>query len=378
MRKKKPLVVIGISSGVDSAVSAALLKERGYEVIGVFMHFWKEPEQDSLTENRCCSLESLEEARKICRMLGIPLYTVNAEKEFKRYVVDYFLHEYAACRTPNPCIACNKYIKFRVLFQKMMELEGDFVATGHYAQIKSKVQNLNSKFKKKTIYILHQSKDKEKDQTYFLYNLTQEQLARILFPVGEYTKSEVRVMARKRGLPVFNKKDSQEVCFIPEKHSDNFLARNLNMRKGNIVDTRGNVLGTHNGLPLYTPGQRRGIKLGGDGPYYVVKKNNQGNELVVSRESYKSGLYDTRFKISEINWIAENLKFPLQAKVRVRYRHPAISAIIQACSSGSGLGKDAHEVILENPERAVTPGQSAVVYGLKGEVLGGGVISEVN
>lgn len=375
MQKNKPRVIVGISSGVDSTVAAALLKEKGYDVVGVFMHFWKEPGQDTLKENRCCSLESLEEARKICRVLGIPLYTANAEKEFKQHVVDYFLREYAAGRTPNPCIACNKHIKFNVLFKKMLELKGDFIATGHYAQVKSKAQSLNAKVKKETIYTLHQSKDKEKDQTYFLYNLNQKQLARILFPVGGYKKSEVRAMAKERELPVFDKEDSQEVCFIAEKHPDDFLARNLRMKEGNIVDIEGKVLGVHRGLPLYTLGQRRGIRIGGSGPYYVVAKNKEKNALIVSQELKKSGIYSTQFSVRETHWIVEEPKFPLRAEVKIRYRHPVISAIINLRASKSCAKKGSYEVMLESPERAITPGQSAVFYGLQGEVLGGGIIT---
>lgn len=353
---------MGISSGVDSSVAAALLTEQGYEVIGVFIRFWKEPRQNVVLENKCCSLESLEEARKICRILNIPLYTVNAEKEFKIHVVDYFLREYKKGRTPNPCIACNKYIKFQVLFEKMLEFKGDFIATGHYAQIKVKNN-------KKDIYKLCQSKDKEKDQTYFLYNLNQKQLARILFPAGKYEKSEVRAMAKARGLPVFDKEDSQEVCFIPEKGPKEFLKRNLKLKKGKIISLKGKSLGEHEGLPLYTLGQRKGIGLGGDGPYYVVNKNTLANTLVVANDKKEKLLYKERAGIGEMHWIGEKPDFPARIKVRTRYRHPMISAIIEL-SDGISM----YKLIFKDPQKAVTPGQSAVFYGDVGEVLGGGVI----
>lgn len=350
-----------MSSGVDSSVAAALLKKQGYDVVGVFMHFWKEPSQDVLVENKCCSLESQQDAREVCRLLGIPLYTANASKEFKKEVVDYFLREYAAGRTPNPCVACNEYIKFSVLLKKMLEMDADFVASGHYADVKK------VKTGKQTVYKIFRGKDKEKDQSYFLYNFNQKQLARILFPVGKYEKKEIRKMAKDFGLPVFNKDDSQGLCFTPEKYPEGFLRRNLELQSGDIVTTAGQVIGRHEGLPLYTIGQRRGINIGGSGPYYVVDKDMQKNVLVVTNDVKDRNLNRREMEVERVNWIADAPKFPAKVWVKTRYRQPAVSAIIN--QDGAVC-----QVKFAAPHRAVSPGQSAVFYTSQGEMLGGGRI----
>jgi len=358
LKTKKKRVIVGMSSGVDSSVAAALLKKQGYDVVGVFMHFWKEPASDSLIENKCCSLESLEDARKVCQILKIPLYTANAEKEFKKEVVDYFLKEYSEGRTPNPCVACNEHIKFNVLMKKMLEMEGDFIASGHYSVVK----------KTKDGYRIFQGKDKEKDQTYFLYNFNQKQLAKILFPVGDYKKTEIRKIAEKMKLPVFNKDDSQGLCFTPEKYPENFLRRNLKLKKGKILNTAGKVVGEHEGLPLYTIGQRRGINIGGDGPYYVVDKDLQKNILVVTNDEKDPALVCGKMEVEKVNWITSEPKLPLKILVKNRYRHPEVSAIIKAVKKGI------YTVEFEEPQRAISPGQSAVFYTKKGEMIGGGRI----
>lgn len=389
-KKKKGRVIVGMSSGVDSSVAAALLKKQGFQVVGVFMHFWKEPAQEGLVENKCCSLESLEDARRVCQILEIPLYTANAEKEFKKEVVDYFLSEYAAGRTPNPCVACNEHIKFNVLLKKMLEMDGDYIASGHYAclrqenpkskiQISNKIQNPKSK----TTYHLFQGKDKDKDQSYFLYNFNQKQLAKILFPVGGYKKPEIRKIAEKIGLPVFNKDDSQGLCFTPEKYPENFIRRNLKLKKGKILNTAGKVVGEHEGLPLYTIGQRRGINIGGDGPYYVVGKNLKKNELIVTNNEKDSALVCSGMRVEKVNWIVEEPKLPAKILVKNRYRHPAVSAIIKKVQSyvvgvsplqrGETPAK-VYVVEFDEPQRAISPGQSAVFYTKKGEMLGGGRI----
>lgn len=382
VRKKR--VIVGMSSGVDSSVAAALLKDQGYDVVGVFMHFWKEPASDSLVENKCCSLESLEDARKVCQILGIPLYTANAEKEFKREVVDYFLTEYAEGRTPNPCVACNEHIKFNVLMKKMLEMEGDFVASGHYAikregspqelsSGKAKAtQELSSK-DSKIVYRLYQGKDTEKDQSYFLYNFNQKQLARILFPVGEYKKPDIRAMAKKMKLPVFDKDDSQGLCFTPEKYPENFLRRNLQLKPGKIVNTVGKVVGEHDGLPLYTIGQRRGINIGGDGPYFVVDKNLKENTLIVTNDENDSALTRTEMEVEKVNWIGSEIKKTEKVWVKNRYRNPAVSATIKKVESLKSK-VESYIVEFDEPQRAISPGQSAVFYTTKGEMLGGGRI----
>jgi len=391
MVKRKQRVIVGMSSGVDSSVAAALLKKQGFDVVGVFMHFWKETAQNDLIENKCCSLEALEDARKVCAILGIPLYTANAEKEFKKEVVDYFLSEYKNGRTPNPCVACNEHIKFNVLFKKMLEMKGDHIASGHYAQkrqIPNKSQNPKSK---NYIYKLYQGADKDKDQSYFLYNFNQKQLAKILFPVGQYKKSAIRALAKKMKLPVFDKDDSQGLCFTPEKYPENFLRRHLKLKKGKIVNTAGEVVGSHDGLPLYTIGQRRGINIGGDGPYYVVDKDLKKNILFVTNNEKDPAIFRKNMEVEKVNWMvsepkmsvhphtnkkvkfgagkkSKNIGVGARILVKNRYRHPAVSAIIKA---GKGAN---YAVEFIEPQRAISPGQSAVFYTKKGELLGGGRI----
>ena len=384
MVKRKPRVIVGMSSGVDSSVAAALLKKQGYDVVGVFMHFWKEPAQEGLVENKCCSIEAQEDARKVCQILGIPLYTANAAKEFKKEVVDYFLHEYANGRTPNPCVVCNEHIKFNVLLKKMLEMKGDFIASGHYAclkqentkhkkQITNKLQTTN--YKPQTIHHLFQGKDAEKDQSYFLYNFNQKQLARILFPVGGYKKSEIRALAKKMKLPVFDKDDSQGLCFTPEKYPENFLRRHLKLKKGKILNTAGKVIGEHDGLPLYTIGQRRGINIGGDGPYYVVDKDLKKNILFVTNNEKDPKLFHNKMKVERVSWVADEPKLPLKVMARIRYRHPAVSVIIEEQNTKHKTQKDKqYSVKFTEPQRAISPGQSAVFYTKKGELLGGGRI----
>lgn len=375
MKKNKgKRVIVGMSSGVDSSVAAALLKKQGFDVIGIFMHFWKEPlagqgSQNSLVENKCCSLEAQEDARKVCQILGIPLYTANAEKEFKKEVVDYFLREYAGGRTPNPCVVCNEQIKFKVLFKKMLEMKADYVASGHYA-LKHEVKNKKEKEKNKEeiVYKLFQGKDKEKDQSYFLYNFNQKQLARILFPIGDYNKTEIRKIAKRMSLPVFDKDDSQGLCFTPEKYPEGFLRRNLKLKKGKTVNTSGKVIGKHEGLPLYTIGQRRGINIGGDGPYYVTGKDLKKNILMVTNNEKDAALFRSEMTVEKVNWISLSPKNKAKILVKTRYRNLAVSAIIKLTNNKSC------KVIFATPQKAISPGQSAVFYKPNGELWGGGVI----
>ncbi|MFH0969137.1 MAG: tRNA 2-thiouridine(34) synthase MnmA [Patescibacteria group bacterium] len=353
MNKK---VIVAMSGGVDSSVVAVMLKKEGYDVTGVFMNFWKDVSLDKNYENRCCSLESIESARKVAQILGIPFYVLNVHNEFKKKVVDFFLDELKKGNTPNPCVVCNKEIKFKVLFEKMMLLKADFVATGHYAQ----AREVKSEKLKVKSFGLFEAKDKSKDQSYFLYKLSQKQLSKILFPLGDYTKIEVRKIAKKFGLPVHNKKESQDICFIPEKGFETFLKKSLSPKKGKICDLKGNVLGNHEGLPFYTIGQRKGIKLGGNGPYYVIKKDSGKNRLVVGD---KKELFSKKMILKEVNWVEEKPKFPFKTLIRTRYQSPLFRAIIN---------KD--KVEFEKLQRAITPGQSAVFYSEKGKVLGGGTI----
>jgi tRNA-specific 2-thiouridylase len=356
MNKK---VIVAMSGGVDSTVSALILKNKGYNVQGIFLDFFNDRKK-------------VEEIKLIADSLDVPIKIINASKDFKRIVVSYFLDELRKGRTPNPCVVCNKEIKFRILFEKMLSFKADRVATGHYARRRREVPNPKSKISNrvkilKSKYFLSEAKDKSKDQSYFLYKLSQKELSRILFPLGNYTKKEVREMAKKFGLPVYNKEESQDICFIPEKGYNNFLRKMLKLKKGKIVDLESNVLGIHEGLPFYTIGQRKGIKLGGNGPYYVIEKDFGKNRLVVGSEKE---LFSKNIVLKDINWIIKKPKFPFKTLIRTRYRSPLSHAIIKTQNEK----RKTLSVIFEKPQRAVTPGQSAVFYLEKGEVLGGGTI----
>jgi tRNA-specific 2-thiouridylase len=342
MSNRKSKIILGMSGGVDSSVSASLLQEKGFLVEGVFLEFW---ESDG---------SNFDDAKKVADLLKIKLHRIDAKKEFKEKIVDHFVSEYESGRTPNPCVLCNPKMKFKVLLEKMNELEGDFVATGHYAMIREGR--------------LFQAKDKRKDQSYFLHGLKKEQIEKIMFPLGELTKNEIREIARERGLPVAEKSESQDVCFVLEKDFSDFLKKHIKKEKGEIIDVYGNVLGEHIGLPFYTIGQRKGINLGGDGPYYVVEKRMDKNQLVVTNDPIDSMLNVLEMKVGEVNWIRENLRFPLKADVKIRYQGNSVRAIIEVVE-----GSNECMVKFDEPQKAVTPGQSAVFYEGE-EVLGGGVI----
>jgi tRNA-specific 2-thiouridylase len=356
-----------MSGGVDSSVAATLLKEQGYEVIGVFMHFWHDVADkleaiDMHIENRCCSREAEESARSVAQKLGIRFYSLNVSKEFKKAVVDYFLSEYDSGRTPNPCIECNREIKFGIMIDKAMAMGADYVATGHYA-INLKFKMKNEKFR----YKLLKAKDENKDQSYFLYTLTQKKLEHCLFPIGDYQKSEVREIAKRFGLSVHDRKESQEICFIHTKFYGDFLKKYLTLKPGKIVNAKGHVLGDHKGLPLYTIGQRRDIGLGGSGPYYVIGFDRRKNHLMVSNDPRDPKLYSKEIIAEKVIWTSgKTPKMPMRIKAKIRYRMQEVSAIVDKKS-----GK--YRVKFSKPQRAAMPGQSVVFY--KGrEVIGGGVI----
>lgn len=354
-----------MSGGVDSSVAAVLLKRQGYDVTGVFMHFWSETPKDTIPLdefiNRCCSLEAERMARCICEKIGIPFYSLNVVSEFKKAVVDYFLHEYGRGTTPNPCVVCNKEIKFKLLFKKAREFGADIVASGHYARIKHN--------KKNNEFSLLKAKDKTKDQSYFLYNINQKQLSHYLFPAGDYAKSDVRRMAKKFNLPTWDRPESQEICFVLDNDISRFLREYLRLKSGNIVDLSGKILGNHQGLPLFTIGQRHGLGIGGGKPYYVVKKDLKKNLLVATDDSCNLALFHKDLIAHNVNWIsATKQKFPLKCEAAIRYRHKPGKAIVEKKSEKE------YSVKFSKPVRAVTPGQSVVFY--KGqEVLGGGIIS---
>ncbi|OGZ32790.1 MAG: tRNA 2-thiouridine(34) synthase MnmA [Candidatus Portnoybacteria bacterium RBG_13_40_8] len=340
--KKKKKVIVAMSGGVDSSVSAALLKKNGYDVIAVFMKFWKEPNRKN--ENRCCSIEAKRDAQRVAIKLGIPFYVIDAKKEFKKRVVDYLIKEYKKGNTPNPCVECNRWIKFNFLFEQLNKLKADFIATGHYARVK------NGK--------LLIAKDIKKDQTYFLWTLKQRQLSKIIFPIGDYTKGQVRGLAKKFRLPVFEKKDSQEICFIDTCIED-FLKKYIKAKPGHIITTEGKKVGEHERLIFYTIGQRKGIKIGGIGPFYVVKKDFKNNVLIVSNS--QKDLLQKEMIVKNVNWISGK-PFSGKCKVKIRSMAKMVGATIKR-----------NRIIFNKPQRAITPGQSAVFY--KGnKLLGGGII----
>ncbi len=365
---KQKKVIVGMSGGVDSSVAAALLKDQGYEVVGVFMHFWhdianKLESIDMRIENRCCSREAEESARKVAQKLGIRFYSVNVSKEFKKAVVDYFLNEYNSGRTPNPCIECNRNIKFGIMIERALKMGADYVATGHYVK-KLKTKNL----KLKTNYKLLKAKDENKDQSYFLYTLNQKKLKHCLFPIGEYKKDEVRKLAKKYKLAIQDKKESQEICFIQSKHYGNFLKKYLKLNQGNIVNKEGSIIGKHKGLPLYTIGQRRDIGIGGTGPYYVISINRRKNELVVSDNRNDKNLFSKELIAKKVNWISRSVpKFPLKIKAKIRYRMNEENIVIDKINNK-------YKVKFLKAQRAIMPGQSIVFY-KNNEVLGGGIIN---
>lgn len=363
-----------MSGGVDSSVAAALLKRAGFDVIGAFMKFWSEPRSGSTRinadenadlrghENRCCSPEAEKRARSVAAILGIPFYIFNFEKKFKKQIVDYFLAGYKAGQTPNPCVVCNKEIKFGLLLEKALALDGDYVAAGHYARLQKGKDGIH----------LLRGKDKKKDQSYFLWQLSQNQLKHILFPIGDYTKDKVRKLAKKfKLLPVLGIPESMEICFIPTTVND-FLKRHIKQKPGLIVEQvhygARKIVGQHQGLAFYTIGQRRGIKLPG-GPYYVKDKDFLRNTLIVVSFFDDKSLHSKSLIAKNINWISgRKPKLPLKIKAQIRYGHKAVSATITKKLKGGKM-----ELIFVQPQRAITPGQSVVFYKSQ-EVLGGGII----
>ena len=369
MKKK---IVIAMSGGVDSSVAAKLLVDRGHDVIGIFLHFWT-PSPTEVgdgdffeKENKCCSTKALMDARRICAQIGIKLYTLNFKDIFKKEIVDNFLSEYSDGRTPNPCIRCNKLVKLGLLIKKAQELGFEYVATGHY----SIINNEDNKSKNaKTIYKLLKAKDNSKDQSYFLYALSQEQLSHLMFPLGIYLKEDVRKMAKKFKLPVADKSESQEICFIPGKSHNEFLKNYIELKKGPIKTLKGIIVGEHQGLPLYTIGQRKGIDIGGIGPFYAARMDYKKNILYVVEDKDNPILYGDSLTVKNVNWISANIlrpSFPIQCKAVVRYHAQAVECEVSIKSNN-------FFVRFTKPVRAITPGQSVVFYN-GDEVLGGGII----
>jgi tRNA-specific 2-thiouridylase len=362
MNKKR--VLVAMSGGVDSSLAAALLKEQGYDCIGVTMRLWVDTgfEEEARHSGRgCCSLAAAEDARRVADRLDIPFYVLNFKESFREKVVDYFVSEYARGRTPNPCIACNRFMKFDLLLRRAMELEARYIATGHYARVEFNQAGGRWHLKKAV--------DKAKDQTYTLYNLTQHQLEHILFPLGGLHKSEVREMAAGYGLAVAEKPESQEICFIPDDDYRRFLREEAGLKDvpGPILDLDGKVLGTHQGISFYTVGQRKGLGLAAGRPLYVVEVDRKRNAVIVGddRDVYSTGLI-----AGDLNYIGiPDPEEPLRAEIRVRYHAAEVPGLVTPLPGGLA------RVDFELPERAVTPGQSVVFY-RNGDVLGGGVIEQ--
>ncbi|MDO8513694.1 MAG: tRNA 2-thiouridine(34) synthase MnmA [bacterium] len=350
-------VVVAMSGGVDSSVAAALLKEAGYNVIGVFMRNWGQA-----VNGICPWAEDQKDMRKVCDKLNIPSYTFNFEKEYYEKVVEYFFEEYASGRTPNPDVMCNKEIKFDVFRRKAKELGGDYIATGHYARV--------IKDESSGLVHLYKGLDGEKDQSYFLWLLGQEELSDILFPVGEMTKQEVRKLAKKFGLPTAGKKDSQGICFIGLIKVRKFLKTRIDAKPGPVALEDGSVIAQHEGVYFYTIGQRLGVDRinwpDGDIPVlYVKDKILKTNTLVVSGDS---SLYACSLICDNIHWIAEKPKLPCNFEVAIRYGHKPRKALLASCGNGK------IKVSFQEPQRAITPGQSAVFYN-QDKLIGGGIIS---
>jgi tRNA-specific 2-thiouridylase len=375
-------VLVAMSGGVDSSLAAVLLKEQGYDVIGATMQLWPSYLPDPTDEGGCCSLTAVEDARRVAAKIGIPFYVVNFQEIFQREVIDRFVDEYAAGRTPNPCIVCNTYVKFGALLHKARQLGADYLATGHYARVESGEGR----------YLLRKAVDASKDQTYALYGLTQEHLAATLFPLGGLHKSETRQLAAAHDLSVANKPDSQEICFVHGDYRDFLKTFHPELhRPGDIVDLNGNVVGKHEGLAFYTIGQRKGLGALGPKPMFVIALDKDKNQVIVGDSSQVMG---SSLLAGNMNWIAiPDLQSSMRVMAKIRYSFPPAWAIISpaaadertastasataASATATGTVADLVKVEFEQPQRAITPGQAVVFYD-EDKVVGGGTILQAH
>ena len=354
LNKKK--VFVGLSGGVDSSLAAALLIQRGFEVIGVYMNNWTQN-----VGNMCCSTDQdAMDARLVAQKLGIKFYIWNFEEEYQAKVMDYFFHEYEAGRTPNPDVMCNREIKFKLFLDRALGLGADYVATGHYARIREE----------HGVFHLLKGLDPTKDQSYFLCALGQKELSKSLFPVGDYTKKDVRQLAEELGLHTAGKKDSQGICFVGQINIKEFLKSKIEPNPGKVMGREGDYLGEHEGLAFYTIGQREGLTMLSNGPWYVVDKDLLRNRLIVSKDPHDELMWRSSCLVEDITWTAEEQAMPLVCEVSIRYRHDPVSAVIEQAPYGR------LKISFQEAQRAITPGQLAVIYQGE-ELLGSGVIAQV-
>ena len=356
----KKSVMVGMSGGVDSSVAAAILLDKGYEVIGATMQIWPDMDEDrKQTEGGCCSLSAVDDARRVANRLGISYYVMNFKDIFQSKVIDYFVEEYLKGRTPNPCIACNRYVKFTAMLNKAAAMGIDYYATGHYARIE-----YDEGLKR---YLLKKSATDRKDQTYALYNLTQEQLSRTLFPIGDYEKEKVREIAKELGLTVATKPDSQEICFVEDNDYGRYISENTNykIKPGDFVDKNGNVLGRHKGIIHYTIGQRKGLGIALGKPMFVMGIDVEKNRVVLGDETE---VFSDTLTAGDLNFISiDKLDKELRVKAKIRYSAKEADATIYPIEDSRV------KVVFDTPQRAITPGQSVVFY--QGDVVvGGGTI----
>ncbi len=355
----KQRVIVELSGGVDSSTAASLLVKQGYDVIGISMKLFDSENSDF---QGCCGIQGIEDARRVCQELSIPFYVLNLQNEFNDKVINYFCSEYIEGRTPNPCVVCNTEIKFGIMLEKAKKLDAYYLASGHYAC------KYYDTLKKR--YILKKAYDKEKDQSYFLSQLTQTQLEHALFPLGEFTKEEVRNLAKNFNLPVFNKPASQEICFVANNNYKKFISNRIpaSVNRGLIKDLSGKTLGEHQGIAFFTIGQRYGLGIAYVKPLYVIQIERENNTIIVGEEK---DTYSSELVAKNVNWISiEKIDEPMKLKAQIRYRHKPKDAIV------SKLSEERIKVTFDEPQKSITPGQIVVFYE-NDFVVGSGIIDSV-